>query len=214
MMPNLNVDTLRRFDIRFSFVITFSALASLALLGITFWYWHETQSIKDTLVFFSVGAAAVGQITASFYTARVLAATLRRDDRDAKRSDDAAARHEAERIIAIKRESLRFGERWNHPSMFHARDALRKVHRHHSTSDEELKKFVETEETNVMHIVNFIEEIGTACRHGVVDSDIMKEQFDDIVVTTWRKLFPWIEKQRGPNEEIWEDFERLYDKWK
>lgn len=214
-MPGvIDVDALRRFDIRFSFVITFSAIASLTLIAITYWYWRETQSVKDTLVFFSVGAAAVGQITASFYTARVLAATMRRDDRDAKRADAAEARFEAQRIAQMKRDSLRFGERWNDASMFRARDALRKVHRHHATSEEDLKKFVDEQETDVMHVINFLEEIATACRLETVDPEIMRQQFDDIVVTTWRRLYPWIEKQRSGNVFIWEDLERLFDAWK
>lgn len=210
----VGADTLRRFDIKFSFVITFSAVASLGLIGATAWYWLETKSIKDTLVFFSIGAAAVGQITASFYTARVLAATLRKDDRDAARAAEADARYVARIILDKKRESLRFGERWNHPGMFQARYALRMVHRHHDVSEEELRKFIESQETDVMHVVNFLEEIGTACRHEVVDVEIMREQFDDIVVSTWRKLYPWIEKKRIPNKDIWEDFERLFDAWK
>lgn len=208
-------DTLRRIEIKFTFIITFSAIATLALLGITWWYWSETKSIKDTLVFFSIGAAAVGQITASFYTARVLSATLRKDDRDAHRAEQEEARYTAWVALERKRASLKFGERWNDPGMFPARDALRLVHKHQGSSDDdELRKFIDSKETEVMHVINFIEEIGTACRHEVVDAEIMREQFDDIVVSTWRKLYPWIEKKRIPNKDIWEDFERLFYKWK
>lgn len=233
-MAIMGADTLRRFDIKFSLVLTFSAVAIFALVVVTFLYWRETQSVKDTLVFLSVGAAAVGQITASFYTARVLNATLRKDDRDAKRADDHDAqqktqrgledaqqkaqreledvRHKAQRELELKQAALRFGERWNDPGMFAARDALRLVLK--QSSDVERRKFIETQETNVIHIVNFLEEMGTACRYELVDVKMMREQFDFVIVTTWTKLFPWIKEQRQQDNDIWEDFESLYDAWK
>jgi hypothetical protein len=224
-MAIIGADTLRRFDIdiKFSLVLTFSAVAILALVVVTFLYWRETQSVKDTLVFLSVGAAAVGQITASFYTARVLNATLRKDDRDAKLADDRDAqqkaqreledaRQQAQRELELKQAALRFGERWNDPGMFAARDALRLVLK--QSSDVERRKFIETQETNVIHIVNFLEEMGTARRYELVDVEMMREQFDFVIVTTWTKLFPWIKEQRQQDNDIWEDFESLYDAWK
>jgi ABC-type nickel/cobalt efflux system permease component RcnA len=222
-MAIIGADTLRRFDIKISFVLTFSSVAILALVIVTFLYWRETQSVKDTLVFFSVGAAAVGQITASFYTARVLNATLRKDDRDARRADDydalqkarterEDARQKAQMELALKQATLRFGERWNDPGMFAARDALRLVLK--QGTEEERKKFIESQETNVMHIVNFLEEMGTSCRHELVDIKIMREQFDFVIVCAWTKLFPWIKEQRHQDKDIWEDFEHLYDAWK
>lgn len=222
-MAIIGADTLRRFDIKISFVLTFSAVAILALVVVTFLYWRETQSVKDTLIFLSVGAAAVGQITASFYTARVLNTTIRKDDRDAKRADDhdarqkaqmecEDARQKAQMELELKQAALRFGERWNDSGMFAARDALRLVLK--QGTDVERRKFIETQETNVIHIVNFLEEIGTACKYKLVDIKIMQEQFDFVIVSTWTKLFPWIKEQRQQNNDIWEDFERLYDAWK
>lgn len=211
-MAIISADALRRFNIKFSFVITFSAVAILALIVVTVLFWRETQSVKDTLVFLSVGAAAVGQITASFYTARVLNATLRKDDRDAKRADDYEAHQKAQRELELKQATLRFGERWNDAGMFAARDALRLVLK--QKTEEERNRFIELQETNVIHIVNFLEEMGTACKYELVDIKLMREQFDFVIVSTWTKLFPWIKEQRRQDKDIWEDFERLYDAWK
>ncbi len=207
-----NAETLGRVNL--SFPITFSAIASAALLIVLAWYWYEAQSIKETLIFFAAGVAAVGQITASFYTARVLAETLRKDKLDLKRAQEFDARENAREAIRLKQASIRFGERWNEASMFHARDTLRMIKKHHSASPEELNKFIEERETNVIHVINFFEEIGTACRHDIVVHEIMKEQFDDVVVDTWVILFTWIQKQRARNPAVLEDFEALYNKWK
>jgi len=198
--------------VNLSFPITFSSIASLALFALTFWYWYETRSTKETLIFFAAGAAAVGQVSASFYMARALAESLRKDDRDLRRAEEIDARETAREAVRIKQESLRFGERWNNPTMFHARDTLRTIiKKHHIANEGELRTNIEANETNVIHIVNFFEEIGTACRHGVVAYDIIKEQFDFVVVETWVVLFPWIKQQRTKNAAIYEDFEALYD---
>src|SRR5688572_29043841 len=113
-------DTLRRVEIRFP--LTFSAICIVVLLLLTLWHWLDTKSVKDTLVFFVVGAAAVGSITAAFYTARVLGHTLTRDVRDTAREQAADARDRAAQAFALKREAVRFGERWNDPAMHPARD--------------------------------------------------------------------------------------------
>ncbi len=97
-----------------------------------------------------------------------------------------------------------------------ARDTLREVMKHRSGRAEDLLRFIEQNETAVSHIMNFLEEMATCCRHQVVDVAIMKDQFDYVIVSVWDTLFVWIRKQRQEtaNFRIWEDTESLYDMWK
>ena len=99
--------------------------------------------------------------------------------------------------------------------MYHARDTLRELLDFIGTQDE-FVKLVESKKTNVIHIVNFVEEIGHAKKLRLINHEIGKEQFDHIVCSTWVKLWPWITKHRHDrgNQKIWEEFEALYDAWK
>jgi hypothetical protein len=223
-------DTLGRVQIQFP--ITFSAITSVALLGVTYWYWRVDSDVKNTLIFFLAGAAAVAQITASFYTARILSATLRKDERDATQEVEALAREDAreKRLAAredafekreqereklrLKQAAFRFGERWNDPSMYHARETVRAVCYVKRTEDE-LNDYLEKNPTNVIHVVNFLEEIATSCKHGVIDQDVIRNQFDFVVTNTWETLYPWIKKHRTERraEDIWEDLEGVYHDW-
>jgi hypothetical protein len=45
--------------------------------------------------------------------------------------------------------------------------ALRAVVKAHANSAEDLQKIIEGSETNVIHIMNFLEEIATSCRHEI-----------------------------------------------
>lgn len=99
--------------------------------------------------------------------------------------------------------------------MYHARDTLRAARDAHAKSAEELQKIIDGSETNIIHIMNFLEEIATSCRHDVVDKEIIKDQFDFIVVNTWETLFVWINQRRKrTNPNVWEDVEKLYSAWK
>jgi len=209
-------------QVNISFPLKFSFLASVILIGLTLWFYNEAQSVKETIVFFAVGAAAVGQITTSFFTARLLGATMQSAERDLTREALALAREEkAEKRVAahdefiLRREALRFGERWNDPAMSNARDILRGISDCKGKDPNGLLEFIEKNETAVSHIMNFVEEIATNCRHEVVDVDIMKRQFDFVVVDTWRSLVSWIHATRDRHgDDIWEDSEWLYNLWK
>jgi hypothetical protein len=206
-------DTVGRINI--SFPITFSLICGIVLVILTFWFWHESQSIKETLIFFGAGVAAASQVAASFYTARILSASLGKDRRDEARERRAETRIQFQESLLLKQQALRFGERWNDPSMYHARDTLRAARDAHAKSAEELKKVIDGNETNVIHIMNFLEEIATSCRHEVVDKEIMRGQFDFIVINTWETLFPWIaERRKKHSPNVWEDVERLHGLWK
>jgi len=208
-----DADTIGRVNIRFP--VTFSLVCAVLLAGLTYWYWRESQSSKETLIFFGAGLAAVSQVAAAFYTARILAATLKKDERDAQREQRAEARAQAQESLLMKQQALRFGERWNDPSMFHARDTLRALIRAHAVSADELQKEIDGRETNVIHVMNFLEEMATSCRYGVVDTNMMRDQFDYVVISTWEVLFPWIQKHRKTRDgDVWEDVEKLYAAWK
>jgi uncharacterized membrane protein len=57
--------------IRVELPIMISAVASFCC-ALTYWFWLESGSIKETLIFFGAGLAAVGQLAVAFYTARIL----------------------------------------------------------------------------------------------------------------------------------------------
>jgi hypothetical protein len=206
-------DTVGRVNI--SFPVTFSSVCAVGLLGLTYWFWRESQSVKETLIFFGAGVAAASHMTASFYTARILSASLNKDTRDEAREQRAEKRASIQEVLLLKQQALRFGERWNDPTMYHARDTLRSVRNAHTKSPEDLQKLIDGKETNVIHLMNFLEEIATSCRHEVVDRAIIKDQFDFIVINTWETLFPWISQHRKKSSpDLWEDVEKLYGAWK
>ena len=75
---------------------------------------------------------------------------------------------------------------------------------------------VEKKNTNVIHILNFLEEIATCHRLGICEDETLKDQFDAVVVATWRRLQPCINRHRSQrnSDDLWEDLETLYDSWK
>jgi hypothetical protein len=96
-----------------------------------------------------------------------------------------------------------------------ARDAFRGIVRHRDGKPDELIKFIEANEPAVRHVINFLEEMATCCRHDLVDVPLMKSQFDAVITSTWDTLFPWVRKVRDEaKSNIWEDVEFLYYKWK
>src|SRR5262249_55318035 len=142
-----------------------------------------------------------GQITASFYTARMLAATL------AIRQEDQGD--------ARKRSAMQFGMRWNDPAMYHVRDILREVLDHQGGHDQ-LITIIEAKRTNVVHVLNFLEEIATAIGHEMSDAGLLHAQFGGVVTRTWTKTYPWIQshRTRRNSPKLWEHMEALYNDWK
>jgi cell division protein FtsB len=149
------VDTIGHVSIRFP--VTLSVLGTILLAILTYWFWRETQSVKETLIFFGAGVAAVGQVAAAFYTARMLAASIQKNRQSATReqqTDAREARYEemekARDILRLKMAAMEYGHRWNDPSMYHVRDTLREVYKRHDAK-EDLKKYIEERQTNVIH---------------------------------------------------------------
>lgn len=202
-------DTVKQ--VKISFAIKFSTVAGLIHIGLTTWFYLETQSVKEALIFFAIGAAAVGQLTATFYTARLLGSAMK----SAEHVESAAVRQAAHDEFILKREALRFGERWNDPGMKEARATLKDLVEHSKGSPNQLADFLKDNDMAAGHVMNFIEEMATCCRYGLVDVPIMKRQFDYVVILTWQTLVLWIQDtQRKSNNGIWEDTEWLYNQWK
>jgi hypothetical protein len=202
-------DTVKQVNI--SFPIKFSVVAGLIHLGLTAWFYVETQSVKEALIFFAIGAAAVGQLTATFYTARLLGSAMK----SAEHADRAADRQLVHDELTLKREALRFGERWNDPAMKEARATLKNLVENSKGEPNQLADYLKENDMAAGHVMNFIEEMATCCRFGLVDEPIMKRQFDYVVILTWQTLVLWIqETRRRSSNGIWEDTEWLYNQWK
>jgi hypothetical protein len=186
---------------RVSFPLTFSAVGAIGLVAITAMFAYTTQSIKETLIFFLAGATCLGQVTASFYTARMLGATLAIRREDIQREQ--------------KRSAMHFGTRWNDPGMYPVRDVLREI-MDHGGSQDQLIDIIEGKRTHVVHVINFLEEIATAKAHGMSDDGLLRTQFSGVVAQTWSKVFPWVQvhRRRRNASDLWEDLEGLYNDWK
>ena len=132
-----------------------------------------------------------------------------------EREERRAKREEAHDLFVLRREALRFGEKWNDPSFVDERKTMEEIRKLRGDT-KALNAFIEANEISVSHFVNLIEEMVTCCKFEVVDVDIMRKQFDFVVFNTWECLSDWIKKERMNvgNSEIWEDLEWLYHSWK
>ena len=205
-----------RFPLGFSLIV-FVCLAILTLL-----FWLVAQDFRATLMFFAVGAAAGAQITTAFFTARLLGMHIENRDADNERErlanereERRAKREEAHDLFVLRREALRFGEKWNDPGFAQARQTMQEI-RKLRNNPKALNEFIEENEVNVLHVINLVEEMATCCKEKLVDVDLMKKQFDFVVYNTWECLQDWIRKERQnvKNPKIWEDLESLYHAWK
>jgi hypothetical protein len=213
-------DTIGR--VRVSFPLRLSLISAAVAVLLTLYFWWLSSSPKETLIFFAACAAAAGQITASFYTARMLSETIKQNDQAGFREAESLRRAEKLEAAAEARDkhsmrlfTLNFGTRYNDPTMYHIRDTVRELVVHGGT-DGELLALVEKKSTNVIHILNFLEEIGTCYRLGLCEEELIRDQFDAILVSIWSCLLPWIVQYRKlrKNDGIWQDVERLHKLWR
>jgi Domain of unknown function (DUF4760) len=74
---------------------------------------------------------------------------------------------------------------------------------------------IKAKQTNVIHFLNFLEEVGIAIEKGGADHTILKEAFGGVVNTAWSKLQDWIREQRRERnrQRIWIYVEELAKKW-
>jgi hypothetical protein len=98
--------------------------------------------------------------------------------------------------------------------MFHVRDAVREL----LTGDHnsvEFSALLTSQQTNVIHFLNFLEEVAIALEKAGADPDVLREAFRGIVLTAWSKLQAWaIEQRRKRNTpRLWTHVEDLAKKW-
>jgi hypothetical protein len=196
MLAMTNADRLG--EIRFPVSASLIALAVVVALGCI--YGYATSNVPETVLFMSAAGAAAGAILSAFYTARGLqltAAALSRDE----------TRHK----VAL---AFQFTSKWNDPAMFHVRDAVRELLNGDHGSPE-FEALLEAEETNVIHFLNFLEEVSIAINKGGADQEVLCEAFRGITIMAWSKLQAWITELRRKRNSprIWVNFEELARKW-
>jgi len=213
-------DNVAHIDIRFP--VNFSLIVTGILITLTVGFWFVTQDWRETFMFFAIGAAAGAQVTTTFFTARLLGMHIksREDEKEREklaneREERRAAREKAHDDFILRREAARFGERWNDPGLADARNTMEELRRRRFDS-EKLLSFIRENEKAVTHVINLVEEIATCCKHHLVDTSLMRRQFDFVVFNTWECLSSWVYEVRKECGEpgIWEDTEWLYRSWK
>ena len=185
--------------IRFPVTASWIAVAIVIALGSV--YGYTTGRVPETVLFIAAAGAAAGAVLSAFYTARGLqltAAALARDERRYK--------------IAL---AFQFTSKWNDPAMFHVRDAVRELMNGDHGSPE-FAALLKAKETNVIHFLNFLEEVSIAINKGGADSNVLCEAFRGITITAWSRLQTWITELRRKRNSprIWIHVEALAKKWK
>jgi uncharacterized protein DUF4760 len=182
------------------FPVTASIVSTLIVTFLGAVYWYATARIPDTVLFVAAAATGAGTVLGAFYTARGLeltASVLARDE------------------IRYKT-SLAFGftSKWNDPAMFDVRDAVRELLNGDHNSVEFAEHLV-CHETNVIHFMNFLEELSIAIERGGADPHVLREAFRGIALTAWSKLQAWVVEQRRRRNapRLWINVEGLARNW-
>jgi hypothetical protein len=184
--------------IRFPITASLIAAAIVVILGLV--YWYSTGKVPETVLFIAAAGAGAGAVLGAFYTARGLQLTAAALTRDETRYKVALA--------------FNFTSKWNDPAMFHVRDAVREL-LNGDHSSPEFTALLKAKETNVIHFLNFLEEVAIAIEKGGADPNVLCEAFRGITVTAWSKLQSWVtELRRKRNSpKIWFNVEDLARKW-
>jgi type IV secretory pathway VirB3-like protein len=186
-------------ELRISVSATLIAIVLLILVTVVF-YWL-TADLKQTAIFLVAAAAASGSTLGAFYSARALRVTA------------AALKEEKERQCRAL--AFHFISRWNDPGLYHVRDAIRALFEMDPRKDE-FERAVKERHTNVIHFLNFLEEIGLAIEFGGAHEAILKEAYAGVVSKAWEKMQYWIGQNRRDygQEDLWIKFENLSIKWR
>jgi Domain of unknown function (DUF4760) len=182
------------------FPVTASIVATLIVIVLGGVYGYIIRKVPETVLFIAAASAGAGAILGAFYTARGLELTA-----------SALARDEIRYKTAL---AFQFTSKWNDPAMFHVRDAVREL----LTGDHnsvEFSALLTSQQTNVIHFLNFLEEVAIALEKAGADPDILREAFRGIVLTAWSKLQAWaVEQRRKRNTpRLWTNVEDLAKKW-
>ncbi len=182
------------------FPVTASVVATAIVIALGFVYGYTTGKIPETVLFIAAAGAGAGAILGAFYTARGLQLTAAALSRDETRYKVALA--------------FQFTSKWNDPAMFHVRDAVREL-LNGDHSSPEFAALLKAKETNVIHFLNFLEEVSIAIQMGAADSHVLCEAFRGITVMAWSKLQGWVTdlRRKRNSPRIWINVEDLAGKW-
>lgn len=179
--------------------VSAAVLAALGIMAVTgCYYWLTKDYDKSAILFVAVVAAACTGLSA-FYSARALQIS--------------ASSLERERDRQCKALAFQFTSKWNDPALFHVRDTVRELFANDHNS-EAFQKALAERQTNIIHFLNFLEEIAIAIEHGA-DERILKDAFRGVISTGWSKLNSWVGqlRQMRNNPRIWVKVEALSAKW-
>lgn len=187
----------------------FTAVTTIVVLALTGLYYFLVGDYEKTFLFFSAACAAGGTIVTAFYSARTLRLYISNESRIREREC-------AIDVQGMKERAMRYGERWNDPQMYHVREVCRSLLEARGKPQPELDALIESKKTNVIHIFNFLEEVAFGLQQEVIDEEIVRLQFEGIIIGLWQTLDHWISKHRADRgrPKIWNGVEDIYKKWK
>ena len=204
------------------FPITASVLATIGIILLSAFYWYATKSMAETIVFFAAAVAAAGAILTAFYSARSLAINARYLEREEIRSRSVSEAEERRHRELLEREEARhksrsaldLASRWNDPSMYHVRLTVRELFDEDHKPPNFLQN-LEKNKVNVIHFLNFLEEIAIVIERENADEAILRDAFEGVVSTACSKLHSWIQNYRinRHRPKLWIKLESLNKKW-
>jgi hypothetical protein len=182
------------------FPVTASIVATLIVLLLGGIYGYTTGKIPETVLFIAAAGTGTGAVLSAFYTARGLELTAAALARDEIRDKRALA--------------FQFTSKWNDPEMFHMREVVRGLFAM-DHKDSCFQDHIKNKTTNVIHFLNFLEEVAIALEKGGADADILHEAFAGVVATAWSKLQPWVADFRTTRHrpKLWIYVENLANNW-
>lgn len=196
-------------DGSFHFPTKFAIWVAVVVAALTTIFYAVNGLFTDTAIFFAAAVAAGGTITTAFYVACTLTLYINQEDYRRRRETGLDERGKKERALS-------YGARWNDPQLFYVRDVCREILDMRGKTEEEIKQYAEEKKTNVVHLLNFLEEISFSVEQNLVDIDLTKDQFKGIVHSLWQLLEPWITQHRAfrGRRDIWDRLEALDKAWR
>jgi hypothetical protein len=175
-------------------------ILAATVVGLTAAYLIVPLAYQGAVIFFGAGVATAAAIATAFYTARTL--------------QIAHVKHERE----PQEVSARFAERWNDASMFHVRKACHEIIEMRNDERDKVKEKIEADGTarsNIVHILNFLEELAVAVRTERADYTYSKRMFAGIVINVYHVAQHWIdeERKRRGRPQLWVELRWLYEQW-
>lgn len=206
-MSKKPVDTVH---IDISFPIQFSILIGIIAVVLVGCYLIFVKDVSKTLIFAAATAASTGAILAAFYTGRILVQSIEQDIYNREQLCDS---------IDFQRKvmALEYASKWNEPSMLKVRKACRKIVHLKEKGLNDVESFINSNGNidDVIHLLNFLEEIAFASQENIADPRLLKEGFLGIVRMTWDTLGLWVKKRRNDigDQGMWIELEALYSDW-